>query len=177
MSVRKRKKEAVLFLLFFITPSIMMYNELSISEEFQYYCLHPSQLWCQEWHRTCTWRYPYRRNEKHRRSIPTLAHYLRLTSASIALLNTCKLSKLSEHGIFCDCIWSFYNGRRWYFFNYKNRAEISVPVHTLKFSLWSFLIVICTRKTWKAIRQNSKIQINYHRQLFVETLKSSSKKL
>ena len=53
----------------------------------------------------------------------------RSISASIALLNTSQLSKLSEHGIFYDCIWSFYNGRRWCFFNSKNRAEISVPVH------------------------------------------------
>ena len=90
--------------------------------------LHPSQLWCRKWHRTCIWRYPYRRGNKHRRSIPPLAHYWRLISATIALLNTCKLWKLSEHGIFYDCVWSFYNGRRWYFFNSKNRAEISVPV-------------------------------------------------
>ena len=48
----------------------------------------------------------------------------RSISASIALLNTSQLSKLSEHG---TCI--FYNGRRWCFFNSKNRAEISVPVH------------------------------------------------
>lgn len=128
MSATKKKYEAVSFRIS-ITPSIMMYNEQWISEEFQFYCLHPSQSWCRKWHRTCIWRYPYRREKKHRRSIPTLGRDWWLISASIALLRTCKLSKLSEHGIFYDCIWSFYNGRRWYFFNSKNRAEISVPVH------------------------------------------------